>query len=143
MTPYSSTSVISGVDDAGVYLCVKAYGEVNLTYSLRAALSDCPADFTSGGEQLLCSSPLTGDASQQRYSQCAPDGTCVCKPPYDKPVDGVYPCEDPPPPGIPCSRIHSDCYQPRFSGSLLRPGRPCNHVTCMLRCRDDSVTGGG
>lgn len=77
----------------GVYLCIKAYGEVNLTYSLRATLSDCPADFLPSGEQLLCSSPLSGDPSQQRYTQCATDGTCVCKPPYDKPVNNVYPCE--------------------------------------------------
>ena len=80
---------------AGVYLCIKAYGEVNLTYSLRATLSDCPADFSSTGEQLVCSSPLNGDPSQQRYTECASDGTCVCKPPYDKPVDNVYPREEP------------------------------------------------
>ncbi len=66
---------------------------MNLTYSLRATLSDCPADFLPSGEQLLCSSPLSGDPSEQRYTQCAPDGTCVCKPPYDKPVDNVYPRE--------------------------------------------------
>ena len=78
---------------AGVYLCIKAYGEVNLTYALRATLSDCPADFSAAGQQLLCSSPVDGDASQQRYTQCAADGTCVCKPPYDKPVEDVYPCE--------------------------------------------------
>ena len=78
---------------AGVYLCIKAYGEVNLTYALRATLSDCPADFLAAGQQLLCSSPVDGDASQQRYTQCAADGTCVCKPPYDKPVEDVYPCE--------------------------------------------------
>ena len=82
---------------AGAYLCAKAYGEANLTYSLRATLSICPADFTASGEELLCSSPLTADASQQRYSACLPDGTCACKPPYAKPVENVYPCESPPP----------------------------------------------
>ena len=86
-------SVLIDCTCAGVYLCIKAYGEVNLTYALRATLSDCPADFSAAGQQLLCSSPVDGDASQQRYTQCAADGTCVCKPPYDKPVEDVYPCE--------------------------------------------------
>ncbi|EIE26855.1 hypothetical protein COCSUDRAFT_39831 [Coccomyxa subellipsoidea C-169] len=78
-------------DHQGVYLCVKAYGEANLTYSLRATLSQCPADFNKEGEQLLCSSPLNGPASEQRYSQCLSDGTCACKPPYNKPIEDVYP----------------------------------------------------
>jgi hypothetical protein len=78
---------------AGAYLCIKAYGEANLTFSLRAALSLCPADFTEAGEQLLCQSRLDAAASEQRYSECASDGTCVCKPPYNKPVADVYPCE--------------------------------------------------
>lgn len=86
-------SHVARVVCTGVYLCVKAYGEANLTYSLRATLSQCPADFTKEGEQLLCSSPLHGPASEQRYSQCLSDGTCVCNPPYNKPVEDVYPCE--------------------------------------------------
>ena len=91
--PTPASLMLAGDLSAGVYLCIKAYAEVNLTYSLRATLSDCPADFLPSGQQLLCSSPLGGDSSQQRYTQCAPDGTCVCKPPYNKPVDDVYPCE--------------------------------------------------
>lgn len=79
---------------SGAYLCVKAYGDANLTFSLRAALSLCPADFTPAGEQLLCSSSIaSGDPAALRYSACQADGTCVCKPPYAKPVESVYPCE--------------------------------------------------
>lgn len=78
----------------GAYLCVKAYGDSNLTYSLRATTSTCPSDFTATGDQLLCSSPLsTFDPAQLRYSACLADGTCLCKAPYAKPVESVYPRE--------------------------------------------------
>lgn len=73
---------------AGVFICVKAYGSANLTYSLRAVPTMCPADFTAEGAQLQCSS-LVG-RGEQRHSGCAPDGTCLCKPPYAKPVPSVY-----------------------------------------------------
>lgn len=78
---------------AGAYLCVKAYGDSNLTFSMRASLTLCPADFTATGKQLLCSSPLDADASQKRFTACQADGTCVCKAPWAKPVENVYPCE--------------------------------------------------
>ena len=71
-----------------MFICVKAYGSANLTYSLRAVPTMCPADFTAEGEQLLCSSRIGRD--EQRHSGCAPDGTCQCKPPYAKPVPSVY-----------------------------------------------------
>ena len=106
---------------AGVYLCIKAYGEVNLTYALRATLSDCPADFSAAGQQLLCSSPVDGDASQQRYTQCAADGTCVCKPPYDKPVEDVYPCEH-----LLCTPPHASCNRGSSSTGTLLGWKTCN-----------------
>ncbi len=116
---------------AGVYLCIKAYGEVNLTYALRATLSDCPADFSAAGQQLLCSSPVDGDASQQRYTQCAPDGTCVCKPPYDKPVEDVYPCEPllciPPPSCMPQPRLGDYRHTCQISLQYVNPSTCATH----------------
>eukprot|EP00884_Botryococcus_braunii_P014244 jgi/Botrbrau1/22820/Bobra.0132s0143.1 len=56
-------------DDAmykGVYLCVKAYGDANVTYALRATATRCPSDFTEGGQQLVCSSPV-GIEEEKRY----------------------------------------------------------------------------
>ena len=118
---------------AGVYLCIKAYGEVNLTYSLRATLSDCPADFTATGQQLLCSSPLNGDASQQRYTECAPDGTCVCKAPYDKPVDDVYPCEPSPRPTLHPQEATFCCdrYPACFQGAALSLSPGCRFMSAL------------
>ncbi|KAK9843435.1 hypothetical protein WJX81_002486 [Elliptochloris bilobata] len=76
------------MDYTGVFICVKAYGSANLTYSLRAVPTMCPADFTPQGDQLLCSS-LVG-RGEQRHSGCSADGTCQCLAPYAKPVASVY-----------------------------------------------------
>ena len=73
---------------AGVHLCIKAYGEKNLTFSLRATITKCPGDFTSTGEQMVCSTPTS--ASDKRYTGCNDDGTCSCKEPYAKPLEYTY-----------------------------------------------------
>ena len=72
----------------GVYLCVKAYGDVPLTYSLRASLSKCPGDFTDAGESVECSSLV--NSSDKRFTGCNDDGTCQCKAPYQKPLATTY-----------------------------------------------------
>ena len=73
---------------AGVHLCIKAYGEKNLTFSLRATITKCPGDFTSTGERMECSTPIS--ASDKRYTGCNDDGTCSCKEPYAKPLEYTY-----------------------------------------------------
>ncbi len=74
-----------GARGAGAFICVKAYGTANLTFSLRAVPSMCPADFTPAGAQLLCSSPV-GGGGPQRHSGCSAEGVCQCVAPYAKPV---------------------------------------------------------
>lgn len=73
---------------AGVYLCIKAYGDVSLNFSLRAAVSQCPGDFSNTGDRMECSSPVS--ASDKRYTGCNDDGTCICSPPYQKPIPQPY-----------------------------------------------------
>lgn len=74
-----------------MYLCVKAYGEANVTYALRATVTRCPSDFTEAGQQLVCSSPV-GVPTQKRYSECSDKGECMCNPPYARPVEHPYDC---------------------------------------------------
>lgn len=76
--------------DAGVYMCVRAYGAAPSTYSMRAVYTMCPADFTEAGEQLICSSPVNAPDSQKRYTSCSSDGLCNCKGQYAKPLPEVY-----------------------------------------------------
>ncbi len=83
-SPVACCSGLTAVLAAGLFICVKAYGSANLTFSLRAVPTMCPADFTAAGEQLLCSS-LIG-SGEQRHSGCSPEGTCQCLAPYAKPV---------------------------------------------------------
>ena len=75
---------------AGVYQCVKAYGRSGLTFSMRTVLTKCPASFTESGEQLICSSPINGPPSSQRYDHCTAEGTCTCKDPWKKPEGSTY-----------------------------------------------------
>jgi hypothetical protein len=79
---------------AGVYLCVKAYGDQELTFSLKATLSKCPADFSSTtGEKMECSSVVS--SGDKRHTGCNDDGTCICKPPYVKPLAETYEGKEP------------------------------------------------
>ena len=71
-------------------MCVKAYGTVVSTYSLKAVYTLCPADFTEDGEQMICSSPVTAPDSEKRYTSCSSEGLCNCKAPYAKPLPEVY-----------------------------------------------------
>lgn len=76
----------------GAYLCVRAYGDQPIEFSLQAVLTPCPASFGDAGEALQCSSPL-GDApgGERRYSECTAAGECVCTGAYAKPVASVFP----------------------------------------------------
>lgn len=71
-------------------MCVKAYGTVASTYSLKAVYTRCPADFAEDGEQMICSSPVTAPDSEKRYTSCSSEGLCNCKAPYAKPLPEVY-----------------------------------------------------
>lgn len=72
----------------GVYLCVKAYGGEQLSFSLRATLTQCPADFTDTGERMICSAAVS--SPEKRHSGCNADGTCICIAPYLKPPVETY-----------------------------------------------------
>ena len=76
--------------NVGVYQCVKAYGRSGLTFSMRSVLTQCPAGFTLSGEQLICSSPVNGPPSSQRYDHCTSAGTCACKDPWKRPEGSTY-----------------------------------------------------
>ncbi|KAK9824143.1 hypothetical protein WJX72_008089 [[Myrmecia] bisecta] len=78
-------------DYTGVYLCIKAYGEANVSYSLRALTTQCPSDFTAEGDARVCSALVNAPADQQRSQGCTAEGQCICKPPWNKPVSEVYP----------------------------------------------------
>ncbi len=78
---------------AGVYLCVKAYGEVNTSFALRATTTQCPADFSDDGSVRVCSSALDASPEDRRSEGCSAEGECMCKPPWSKPVSEVYPGE--------------------------------------------------
>lgn len=71
-------------------MCVKAYGIVASTYTLKAVYTTCPADFTQDGKQTICSSPVDAPDSEKRYTSCSSDGLCNCKDPYAKPLPEVY-----------------------------------------------------
>lgn len=75
----------------GAYLCVRAYGDTPITYSLRMASTACPASWSVAGEPLMCSSPLGAAEAERRYSQCTAEGQCVCSGQYAKPVPQVFP----------------------------------------------------
>lgn len=75
---------------AGAYLCVRAYGNVASTYSLKAVYTQCPSDFTLEGEQMVCSSKTNAPVLEQRHTSCTADGTCNCKAPFAKPLPEVY-----------------------------------------------------
>ncbi|KAK9833016.1 hypothetical protein WJX74_004561 [Apatococcus lobatus] len=81
---------ISDGEFTGVYQCVKAYGRHGLTFSMRSTLTKCPSSFTTSGEQLICSSPIHGPPSSQRFDHCTPEGTCACKDPWKKPEGSTY-----------------------------------------------------
>ena len=72
----------------GLYLCVKAYGQEQLSFNLRATLTQCPADFSNTGERMECSSVLS--SPDKRHSGCTAEGICLCKPPYEKPPMETY-----------------------------------------------------
>lgn len=74
--------------NAGVYLCVKMYGNHNATFSLRGVLSECPSDFTKKGEQRICSTLKA--SSEKRHTGCNSDGSCICKDPFKKPIAIPY-----------------------------------------------------
>lgn len=77
----------------GAYLCVRAYGDQGITYSLRMATTACPASWGAAGEPLMCSSPVGAPEGERRYSQCTSEGRCECSGPYAKPVPQVFPGE--------------------------------------------------
>mmetsp|Transcript_23175 Transcript_23175/g.72365 ORF Transcript_23175/g.72365 Transcript_23175/m.72365 type:complete len:391 (-) Transcript_23175:2423-3595(-) len=73
------------------YVCVYAYGS-NVTYTLEAYGSLCPASFIApGGPPLQCST-AKGDKSKFRHSDgCSAEGECNCVGFFKKPVETVYP----------------------------------------------------
>ena len=83
-----SSSCMTTVVSAGLYLCVKAYGQEQLSFTLRATLTQCPADFSKTGERMECSSVLS--SPDRRHTGCTAEGTCLCKPPYAKPPMDIY-----------------------------------------------------
>ncbi|KAL4552247.1 hypothetical protein Ndes2526B_g06472 [Nannochloris sp. 'desiccata'] len=79
----------------GYYLCVHNYpGTGSLEFSLKATKEVCRVSFSryDGGAPLVCSSPRDASEEDKRYTECKPTtGDCICKPPYAKPVENVYP----------------------------------------------------
>ena len=67
---------------------MRAYGGHNITFNIRAVLSECPSDFTDDGEEMICSTPKS--SAHKRHSGCKPDGTCSCVEPYKKPMAATY-----------------------------------------------------
>ena len=84
---------------AGLWLCVKAYGSYPIIFSLKANATQCPSNYDARGGLRVCNSPVTPGGSpepsrgEQRYSQCTPEGICVCKGQYRQPAAEVYPGE--------------------------------------------------
>ena len=77
---------------AGYYLCVHNYpGTGSLTFSLKATKDACRVSFNHLGNPLVCSTPRDAPEEAKKYSECSASGECICKPPYAKPVDNVYP----------------------------------------------------
>ena len=75
---------------AGVYICVKAYGSANTSYAVRAISTICPSDFAPDGTEILCSSRVDAPESEQHFSECTPDGQCLCRAQWAKPLPEVY-----------------------------------------------------
>ncbi len=82
----------------GYYLCVHNYpGTGSLEFALKATKDVCRVSFSrkddnDGGQPLVCSSPLDASDDEKRYTECkSTTGDCICKEPYAKPVENVYP----------------------------------------------------
>jgi hypothetical protein len=102
-----SSAVVQNIDRAdfpedyfnqGYYLCVHNYPvfeeKQSLEFSLKATKDVCRVSFSrhDGGAPLVCSSPRDASEEEKRYTDCKlTTGNCVCKPPYAKPVENVYP----------------------------------------------------
>ena len=90
MSKFQYAEILNVTVGSGAYMCVKAYGTVASTYTLKAVYTRCPADFTEDGEQMICSSAVTAPDSEKRYTSCSSEGLCNCKAPYAKPLPEVY-----------------------------------------------------
>lgn len=75
----------------GGYVCVRAYGEAPVDFSLRVATTPCPSSYGAGGEPLMCGSPAGAPPEQRRYHECSAAGECQCTGQWAKPVASVFP----------------------------------------------------
>lgn len=48
-------------------------------YIFRGQATLCPSGYLDNGAPTMCSTSNTDEGEQRRYSECRPDGVCVCE----------------------------------------------------------------